>query len=241
MNAVTQHHRILVVEDDADLSKVMAVHLSDVPADVTVAADGCEGAALARDRQAWDAIVLDINLPGVSGLEICRSLRTLGDHVPIMMVTARSAEGDRIQGLEWGADDYLVKPFSVAEMVARVRALLRRASFNRGELDEAAPPDEVIVGPLRVNRLQRRAWAGDCSLTLTPKEFDLLWHFACHPSQVFTRDDLLSTIWGHAHDGYDHTVNTHINRLRTKLKASVAGSDWIRTVWGVGYSFAPLE
>jgi len=241
MNAFTQLHRILVVEDDADLSRVMAVHLSDVPANVTVAADGRQGAALARDSQAWDAIVLDINLPGVSGLEICRSLRTLGDRVPIMMVTARSAEGDRIQGLEWGADDYLVKPFGVAEMVARVRALLRRASFHRGASDEAAPRGEIVVGPLRVNRAQRRAWADAHSLTLTPKEFDLLWHFAAHPGQVFTRDELLSTIWGHAHDGYDHTVNTHINRLRTKLKASAANSDWIRTVWGVGYSFAASE
>lgn len=241
MNAVIPHHRILVVEDDADLSRVMAMHLSDVPADVTVAADGREGAALARDSQAWDAIVLDINLPGVSGLEICRSLRTLGARVPIMMVTARSAEDDRIQGLESGADDYLVKPFGVAEMVARVRALLRRAAFSRSDADGVAPPDEVVAGPLRVNRTQRRAWAAARSLTLTPKEFDLLWHFASHPGQVFTRDDLLSTIWGHGHDGYDHTVNTHINRLRTKLRATSADRDWIRTVWGVGYSFAGLE
>lgn len=241
MNAVTLQHRILVVEDDADLSRVMAVHLADVPADVTVAADGREGAALARDSQAWDAIVLDINLPGVSGLEICRSLRTLGARVPIMMVTARSAEGDRIQGLDWGADDYLVKPFGVAEMVARVRALLRRAAFSKGSADGTVPSEEVVTGPWRVNRVQRRAWANACSLTLTPKEFDLLWHFVSHPGQVFTRDDLLSTIWGHAHDGYDHTVNTHINRLRTKLRAASSGNDWIRTVWGVGYSFGGIE
>lgn len=230
--------RILVVEDERDIAELIALHLGDLPARVTLASDGLGGLQLAL-RQSWDAIVLDIRLPGLNGLDLCRELRARASPVPVLMLTARDGELDRVLGLELGADDYLTKPFSVLELQARVKALLRRSALTAARHAEASEgkPEQVSRGALRVNRVQRRAWLADTEVQLTPREFDLLWHFVLHPGRVFTRTELLADVWGHGHDGYDHTVNSHINRLRSKLGDERAEAAFIHTVWGVGYRF----
>jgi DNA-binding response OmpR family regulator len=226
--------RLLVVEDEQDIAALLELHLSDLPAQVTLARDGTSGLARARAER-FDAIVLDLRLPGLSGLDLCRALRAAGQMVPILMLTARSAELDRVLGLELGADDYVTKPFSVLELQARVRALLRRAAHH-----EAPAPDAqtaLASAELRIDRSQRRAWLAEQEIVLTPREFDLLWHFMRHPGRAFTRAELLEQVWGYGHDGYDHTVNSHINRLRAKLGDDRSEARFIHTVWGVGYRF----
>jgi DNA-binding response OmpR family regulator len=229
--------QILVIEDERDIAELIAMHLADLPAQVTLANDGPGGLQLALQRP-WDAIVLDIRLPGLNGLDLCREVRSSNARVPILMLTARSGELDRVLGLELGADDYLTKPFSVLELQARVRALLRRADVSATRAQAAAPsPPFVEHGRLKVDRLQRRVWLAGAEIALTPREFDLLWHFVQHPGRVFTRTELLAEVWGHGHDGYDHTVNSHINRLRSKLGDEREEAMFIHTVWGVGYRF----
>ena len=232
---------ILVIEDERDIAELIALNLSDLPASVTLASDGPGGLQLALQRH-WDAIVLDIRLPGLNGLDLCREVRAQTSHVPILMLTARSGELDRVLGLELGADDYLTKPFSVLELQARVKALLRRSAVTAARTAEAAEasaqkPSLVEQGRLKVDRVQRRVWLDGAEIALTPREFDLLWHFVQHPGRVFTRTELLADVWGHGHDGYDHTVNSHINRLRSKLGDEREEAAFIHTVWGVGYRF----
>jgi DNA-binding response OmpR family regulator len=227
---------LLVIEDEGDIAGLLRLHLSELPARVDVRPDGPSGLAAALDEP-FDAIVLDLRLPGLSGLDVCRELRANGRRVPLLMLTARAAELDRVLGLELGADDYVTKPFSVLELKARVRALLRRAA-------PAAPadtPSQLACGELNIDRARRRAWLGPQELVLTPREFDLLWHFMGHPGRAFTRAELLEQVWGYGHDGYDHTVNSHINRLRAKLGDDRSESRYIHTVWGVGYRFELAE
>lgn len=230
--------KVLVVEDERDIAELIALHLSELPAEVTLAHDGSQGLQLALEG-AWDAIVLDLRLPGLNGLDLCRELRAQLSHVPVLMLTARGGELDRVLGLELGADDYLTKPFSVLELQARLKALLRRSSVTTARSVEAQQrnPATLQHGPLRVDRVQRRSWLGEVEVVLTPREFDLLWYFVQHPGRVFTRTELLAEVWGYGHDGYDHTVNSHINRLRSKLIAQAAEPGFIHTVWGVGYRF----
>ncbi|WP_425259205.1 response regulator transcription factor [Rubrivivax sp. RP6-9] len=226
--------RILIVEDDAHIAELMRMHLTDEGYAVEHAADGTTGVAL-LERGAWDALVLDLMLPGVDGLEICRRARAMARYTPIIITSARSSEVHRILGLELGADDYLAKPFSVLELVARVRALLRRsdaiarnAKLEAGSLET----DGLAIDPLaRELRIDGRP------VELTPREFDLLYFFARHPGKVFSRLDLLNQVWGYRHDGYEHTVNTHINRLRLKVEVDPANPRRILTVWGRGYKF----
>ncbi len=230
--------RILVIEDERDIAELIALHLSDLPASVTLANDGPGGLQLAL-RDSWDAIVLDIRLPGLNGLDLCRELRAQTSHVPVLMLTARSSELDRVLGLELGADDYLSKPFSVLELQARMKALLRRSAITAARAAEATAqkPSLVEQGRLKVDRVRRRAWLAGAEIVLTPREFDLLWHFIQHPGRVFTRTELLDDVWGLGHDGYEHTVNSHINRLRSKLGDEREDAAFIHTVWGVGYRF----
>jgi DNA-binding response OmpR family regulator len=228
--------RLLVIEDELDIAALVELHLADLPAKVTLAHDGPAGLALALE-QGFDAIVLDLRLPGLSGLDLCRTLRARGHSVPILMLTARGAELDRVLGLELGADDYVTKPFSVLELQARVRALLRRAALADNAAAASEEPHRLACPDLRIDRAQRRAWLGEQELALTPREFDLLWHFMRHPGRAFTRAELLEQVWGYGHDGYDHTVNSHINRLRAKLGDDRTDARFIRTVWGVGYRF----
>ena len=240
MNAETSTgappRRLLVIEDEPDIAALLRMHLAELPADVTCCADGREGLRLALDGGPWQLLVLDLRLPGLGGLDICRTLRERGDRMPILMLTARGSELDRVLGLELGADDYLTKPFSVLELQARIRALWRRLDERGRAVALDAAPQQLQRGPLRISRRERRAWLRDAELALAPREFDLLWHFMAAPGRAFSREELLREVWGYGHDGYDHTVNTHINRLRNKL-----GAGFIHTVWGVGYRFEGAE
>jgi two-component system, OmpR family, response regulator len=226
---------ILIVEDDPHIAALMRMHLRDEGYEVAHAADGITGAQM-LERERWDALVLDLMLPGIDGLEICRRARAMARYTPIIITSARSSEVHRILGLELGADDYLAKPFSVLELVARVRALLRRteAAAQNARLDAGA----IDVSGLRIDPIAREVQIEQAAIDLTPREFDLLFFFARHPGKVFSRMDLLNQVWGYRHDGYEHTVNTHINRLRNKVEVDPANPRRILTVWGRGYRFA---
>lgn len=228
--------RILVVEDDRDISHLVKLHLEDEGYSVDVAADGSGGLAMAQE-QAYDLVVLDLMLPGMDGLEICRRLRGKTDYVPILMLTAKTSEIDRIVGLELGADDYLTKPFSVRELVARVKAIFRRVSAVNAQVDVQDSP-RVSLGDLVIETDKRKVTLSGKQVTLTAKEYDLLHHFASHPGRVYTRTQLLDQVWGYAYEGYEHTVNSHINRLRAKIEVDPANPRYVLTVWGVGYKFA---
>jgi DNA-binding response OmpR family regulator len=231
--------RLLLVEDDPDLSALAALHLRDEGHEVEVVADG----TLASKRvaeQKYDLILLDLMLPGVDGLEICRQLREAKDFTPLIILTAKTSEVDRVLGLELGADDYLGKPYSLRELVARVKAALRRSGQYAPvavEAQHADEAEEMQHGSLKMHLQRREVEIDGQPIELTAKEFDLLWHFASHPGRVYTRADLLEDVWGYGYDGYEHTVNSHINRLRNKIETDPAKPNIIHTVWGVGYKF----
>jgi two-component system OmpR family response regulator len=236
ISAVHPSKRILVVEDDPHIAELMLMHLRDEGYLVAHAGDGDAGVQLLQ-RERWDALVLDLMLPGVDGLEICRRARAMARYTPIIITSARSSEMHRILGLELGADDYLAKPFSLLELVARVRALMRRSdALARDARLEAGM---LSLEGLRMDPLAREVDVDGARVELTPREFDLLYFFARHPGKVFTRLELLNQVWGYQHDGYEHTVNTHINRLRMKVEADPAAPGRIITVWGHGYRFGP--
>ena len=227
--------RILVVEDDRDIARLVELHLKDLGAETTLAHEGTTALDLAL-RRSFDLVVLDLMLPGIDGLEICRRLRTRTNYTPILMLTARSADVDRIVGLEIGADDYLTKPFNIRELIARVKALLRRVdALTR---PESGDNPLLEFGDLVIDVEKRKVTLRSQSIDLTAKEFDLLLQFARYPGRVYTRAQLLDLVWGYGHDGYEHTVNSHINRLRNKLEKDHAEPKYILTVWGVGYKFA---
>jgi len=227
--------RVLIVEDDLHIAELLRMHLRDEGYAVEHAADGHAGLR-ELERGQWDALVLDLMLPGVDGLEICRRARAMARYTPIIIISARSSEVHRILGLELGADDYLAKPFSVLELVARVKALLRRtdalARNARMELGS------LSLGEIDIEPQAREVRVAGKSIELTPREFDLLYFFARNPGKVFSRLDLLNHVWGYSHDGYEHTVNTHINRLRIKIEADPAQPRHILTVWGHGYKLS---
>ncbi|MEW6354590.1 MAG: response regulator transcription factor [Pseudomonadota bacterium] len=228
--------KILVVEDDKDIAHLVQLHLHDLHCDVDLAHDGMLGLARAR-TQNYDLIILDLMVPGMEGLEVCRRLRTQSNYTPILMLTAKSAELDRVLGLEVGADDYLTKPFSIRELLARVKAILRRMEALAAQ-PSSTPPQLISVGDLTIDTEKRRVMLRGRPVELTAKEFSLLLQFAQHPGKVYTRSQLLDLVWNYGHDGYEHTVNSHINRLRAKIESDPARPDYIRTVWGVGYKFA---
>ena len=232
-----RNRRILVIEDDADLRSLIGLHLRDLDAEIEEASDGQIGLEKATSSS-WDLVILDLGLPNVDGTEICKRIRMKSDYTPILMLTARSSELDRVVGLEIGADDYLTKPFNVLELVARVKALFRRVDAL------AAPQDtenEIRAGDLVINRERREVHLDDSPIRLTAKEFDLLCQFALHPGRVYTRADLLDQVWGYSHAGYEHTVNSHINRLRSKIEEDPSDPKYILTVWGVGYKFSDRQ
>ena len=230
-----QAKRILLVEDDEHIADLLQLHLRDEGYTVTRTADGAEGVRLLGQGD-WDALVLDLMLPNVDGLEICKRARMMDRYTPIIITSARSSEVHRILGLELGADDYLAKPFSMLELVARIKALLRRAdALERNARLDAGRLD---IADFSIDPVARDASVNGRPLDLTPREFDLLYFFARHPGKVFSRMDLLNQVWGYQHEGYEHTVNTHINRLRTKIEADPSAPSRILTVWGRGYKFA---
>ena len=228
--------RILVIEDEIELVNAISEQLVSLPAEVVSATDGEAGLALAQS-QAWTMLVLNASLPKLSGLEVCQRLRHAKSDVPICMISSRSTEIDRIIGLEMGADDYLVKPVSLPELLARIRAILRRPRAMSSEPAATKVLHQTIrAGKLTLDATSRRAFLGDRLLDLTPREWDLLWLFAKHPGEAFSRSELLDRVWGLSHEGYEHTVNSHINRLRAKLKEAQL-PNFIQTVWGKGYRF----
>lgn len=230
--------RILLVEDEQDIADLVVLHLGDLCDEIVVANDGHEGIRQALSQD-WSLIILDLRLPGPDGLEICRAVRRERSYQPIMMLTSKSAELDRVLGLETGADDYLTKPFSVLELAARVRAILRRVENLRDPAAAIASNHNAIqVGTINIDPTRRRVTLDDKAVDLTAREFDLLEYFARHPGRVFRRAELLDRVWGYGHEGYEHTVNSHINRLRSKIEGDPSRPEVIVTVWGVGYKFS---
>lgn len=223
--------RIYVIEDEPSIAEVVSLYLRRAGYTVSQAQEGTQAIAM-LEQQLPDLVVLDLMLPNVDGLEITRWLRDRSD-VPIIMLTARREEADRIAGLEMGADDYVVKPFSPQELVSRVRAVLRR---TRGSSD--APKNNPLrFKDLHIDPLTRIVTKEDQELTLTVKEFDMLWLLANHPRQVYTRDQLLDRIWGGSDYIDPSTVTVHIRRLREKIEDDPSQPSHIQTVWGVGYKF----
>lgn len=227
--------QLLIVEDHKDIARLVQINLDSDQLQVDHAEDGITGLSLAIKGR-YDLVILDLMLPGLDGLDICRAMRQQNIFTPVLMLTARSTEQDRVLGLEAGADDYLVKPFSVAELIARVHAMLRRADQYR--TDQGREQQQVLrFGDLVIDADRHTVTHGTNMIELTAREFDLLWCFASHPGRVYSRAQLLDRVWGYGHEGYEHTVNSHINRLRAKLERNPAQPDYVKTVWGVGYKF----
>jgi DNA-binding response OmpR family regulator len=224
--------KILVVDDEPIVTEVIERYLRREGYEVKVAADGPRGLELAR-AIAPDLVVLDVMLPKLDGLEVCRILRAEGN-IPIILLTARGEESDRILGLGLGADDYVVKPFSPGELVARIKAVLRRARAT-----PAADAGALRFGDLRIVPRQRVVEVSGKSVELTAKEFDLLHFLASNANQVFTREQLLDQVWDYEYVGDASTVTVHVRRLREKVESDPVRPRWVKTVWGVGYKFTP--
>ena len=226
--------QVLIIEDDEDIARLVKLHLAELSCAVKLIRDGTAGLAEVGSKP-YDLVVLDLMLPGVDGLEICRRIRASACYTPILMLTAKSSELDRVLGLEMGADDYLTKPFSVLELVARVKAIFRRVDSLGSS--QAAGQKLIESAGLKIDIEKREVTIDAKAVDLTAKEFDLLLYFARNPGRVYSRSQLLDQIWGYSHSGYEHTVNSHINRLRAKIEKNPNEPEYIQTVWGVGYKF----
>jgi two-component system, OmpR family, alkaline phosphatase synthesis response regulator PhoP len=225
--------KVLIIEDDSEIANLVEIHLKDQNCEVTKREDGKSGLDLAINNF-YDLIVLDIMLPELDGFEVCKEIRKKDIHTPILMLTSKSEEMDKVLGLEFGADDYLTKPFSIREFIARVKAILRRVE-NLSKDDN--PTKSLNFDELTVEIENRKVLLNGERVELTPKEFDLLLLMASHPGRSYSREQLLNQIWGYQFSGYDHTVNSHINRLRTKIEKDISNPKYILTTWGIGYRF----
>lgn len=226
--------KILVIEDNIDVAELLSLHLKDQGYLVDTLRDGAQGLSHALKSE-HDLLILDVMLPDISGLDICRKLRSKENYLPILMLTAKSTEFDRVLGLEIGGDDYITKPFSIRELLARVNALLRRVEVLKNSAKTSS--QDLKYGDLFISINKREVSRKGQLIHLTAREFELLTHLAKSPGQVYTRTQLLEEVWGYGHEGYDHTVNTHMNRLRTKIEDNPSKPKFITTVWGVGYKF----
>ncbi|MEZ4825339.1 MAG: response regulator transcription factor [Bacteroidia bacterium] len=227
--------KVLIIEDDRDIVSLLEIHLRDMDCLVTKAFNGPDGLSHALEGT-FDLVILDLMLPGMDGMDICRNLRAEKIQSPILMLTARSEEIDKVLGLESGADDYLTKPFSIRELLARVKAIFRRIQIVQ-KASSAEEARGLIFGNLEIDAENRKVLVSGQRVELTPKEFDLLYLLASHPGRSYSRDRLLSLVWGYEFNGYEHTVNSHINRLRTKIEPDLSQPQYILTTWGVGYRF----
>lgn len=227
---------VLVIEDDKDIANLVAINIRDLGLTARIAADGISGldAATAENHA---LVILDLMLPGLDGIEVCKRIRKQKPSLPILMLTAKSEEFDKVLGLELGADDYVTKPFGIRELMARIKALLRRS--DQSVTPEHADAEVLRAGELVLDTAARRATVGGSSVELTAKEFDLLALFMKNPGRAFNRSQLLDLVWGYSFEGYDHTVNSHINRLRSKIEPDSGDPVYLKTVWGVGYRFDP--
>jgi two-component system, OmpR family, alkaline phosphatase synthesis response regulator PhoP len=236
---IVAQKRVLVVEDDPEIVELLELHLKDLGLEVDAASTG--PGALSRTKETEYALVLlDLMLPEMDGLEVCRQIRREDSSIPILILTAKSEELDKVLGLELGADDYVTKPFSIRELMARVRALLRRRdqdASGTGTTDgrtDAEPERVIDFGDLVIDSGKRRVRIDDRLVDLTAKEYELLLLLCRHPGQAFSRKQLLELVWGYHYEGYSHTVNSHINRLRSKIEADSSNPRYIQTVWGFG-------
>lgn len=227
--------KVLLIEDDPHIGELISIHLKDLNCEVEVSTDGREGYEKAAAGN-YSLIILDIMLPGMDGLEVCRQLRADKVNTHILMLTAKSEEIDKVLGLETGADDYLTKPFSIREFIARVKAILRRIKTLNND-SNSVKNESFNIENLTIDLVKRKVLLNDIKLELTPKEFDLLALLATKPGRVYSRSNLLDKIWGYNFNGYEHTVNSHINRLRAKIEPDINNPKYILTSWGVGYKF----
>lgn len=230
---------ILIVEDDPDLAKLLQIHLSDLGYQIEIAGDGRLGLQRALEGD-FSLIILDIMIPFIDGFEVCKRIRAENRSLPILMLTSKAEELDKVLGLELGADDYMTKPFSVRELLARVKAIFRRIEVVKTE-KQGDDLKLLEYGDLVVNLEKRKVLLREQMLELTAKEFDLLVLFAENPGRAYSRQELLDLVWGYQYSGYSHTVNSHINRLRNKIEIDPAAPRYIKTVWGHGYRFAEPE
>ena len=229
--------KVIIVEDEKDIAELIEVNLEDLECEVKIFHNGREGFEYALSEP-FDLMILDINLPDMNGIDVCRSLRQEKVMNPILMLTARSEEIDKVLGLETGADDYLTKPFSVRELIARVKAIMRRVEIDTKSDDS----DNVIqFKDMLLDKKKRKLTLGGERIELTPKEFDLLFLLASNPGVTYDRKDLLNLVWSYDFEGYEHTVNSHINRLRSKIEKDPTQPDYVLTTWGVGYRFNDAE
>ena len=227
--------KVLLIEDDPHIGELVSIHLKDLNCEVEISTDGRVGYEKASTGN-YSLIILDIMLPGMDGLEVCRMLRADKVNTHILMLTAKSEEIDKVLGLETGADDYLTKPFSIREFIARVKAILRRLRTLSND-SETAKKNSLLIENLSIDVVKRKVILNNTVLDLTPKEFDLLTLLANKPGRVYSRNDLLDKVWGYSFNGYEHTVNSHINRLRSKIEPDINNPKYILTSWGIGYKF----
>ncbi len=231
--------KVLIIEDDPDIGDLLELHLRDLDLNLDRAEDGEGGLKKALDSD-YELVILDLMLPKLNGLDVCKKIREQKKSMPILMLSAKSEEFDKVLGLELGADDYMTKPFGIRELVARIKAIIRRVN---AVIEDQISSDiiEIVFGWLNINMEKRRVLLDGKNIELTAKEFDLLALFAANPGKAYTRENLLNIVWGYQFTGYEHTVNSHINRLRSKIEKDPAQPKFIRTVWGVGYKFAEHE
>lgn len=229
-------HKILLIEDDPNIVELLTIHLKDLSCEVFSAMNGQTGLTMAKE-QSFDLIILDLMLPGLNGMEICRKVRQGDRQTPILILSAKSEEIDKVLGLETGADDYLTKPFSVREFIARVKVIFRRQEETM-QIQEAALASSVIkIGGIEIDIDKRKVTLNENRIDLSPKEFDLITLLAANPGKSYSRQRLLALVWGYDFEGYEHTVNSHINRLRGKIEEDISNPKFILTTWGMGYRF----
>src|SRR5258708_900411 len=228
-------NKVLIIEDDLQIIELLKIHLADLSCEMMSARNGKEALELAS-KNAFDLLILDLMLPGMNGMEICRRLRMSGNNTPIIILSAKSEEIDKVLGLETGADDYLTKPFSIREFIARVKVIFRRKEDAGEELNR---PNRMQIkfGELELDLDKRKITLNNARVELSPKEFDLLSLLASNPGKSYSRKRLLNLVWGYVVDGDNHTVNSHINRLRGKIETDISNPKYILTTWGIGYRF----
>ena len=227
-------HRLLIVEDNADIASLVQLHAKDIDCESDIACNGRQALEMFKQKD-YQLVILDLMLPEVDGLEVCRQLRANASYVPILMLTSKSSELDRVLGLEVGADDYITKPFSIPELMARIKGQFRRSDAL--QVEDNTQTSNINSGNLSIDTAKRQVTIDGKEIELTAKEFDLLLYFSTNPGLVYTRMQLLEKVWGYHYEGYEHTVNSHINRLRAKIEKDPANPVYILTVWGVGYRF----
>ena len=227
--------RALIVEDDADIARLVQINLLDIDCQATIVTDGLAGLRAAVE-DSFDVILLDLTLPGLNGMEVCRRIREQRITTPILILTGRAEEIDKVLALDLGADDFVTKPFGVRELLARVKARVRRSAPEKEPgFAGGAALTRLSLGDMVIDTERHRVTVDGRVAELTVKEFDLLVLLLRHPGRTFARAELLELVWGYSYVGYEHTVNSHINRLRMKIERDAANPNYVLTVWGVGY------